>query len=230
MYINPETLSNQSNPAPGLILLTDEQEVMYLQYNGFVMITPETDDAGAVSYTVEPDLEAWEAWKESLPTDPDPGDESGGYIPTAEQSAVVMMRSAFAMQAASMEDEEILKCSGLASDWAPGDHQVSEVFNTRNGVHAEGEAWDQTWEVFQAYDNAVFPEIKPGNSSWYTFNRPLHGKSRETARPFVPVQGSHDMYRAGEYTVWTDGKTYRCKKDTAYSPADQADAWEVADD
>lgn len=159
--------------------------------------------------------------------EPDPGDEPNWYIPTAEQSAVVMMRSSFAMQAASMEDEEILLCSGLANDWAPGNHKVGEVFNTRDGVHAEGEVWDQTWEVFQDYDNAVFPDIKPGNSAWYTFNRPLHGKSRETARPFVAVQGAHDMYREDEYTVWTDQKVYRCVKDTAYSPADQPEAWEV---
>lgn len=57
MYINPETLSNQSTPAPGLLPLTAEQEAMYLQYNGFVCITS-TD-----SVEIEPDTEAWEAWK-----------------------------------------------------------------------------------------------------------------------------------------------------------------------
>lgn len=58
MYLNPETLSNQSNPAPGLLPLTAEQEAMYLQYNGFVKITS-TDPV-----TIEPDTEAWEAWKQ----------------------------------------------------------------------------------------------------------------------------------------------------------------------
>ena len=57
MYINPVTLSNQSNPAPGLLELTQEQEAMYLQYNGFVRITS-TDPV-----TIEPDTEAYEAWK-----------------------------------------------------------------------------------------------------------------------------------------------------------------------
>ena len=57
MYINPVTLSNQSNPAPGLLPLTAEQEVIYLQYNGFVRITS-TDPV-----TIEPDTESWEAWK-----------------------------------------------------------------------------------------------------------------------------------------------------------------------
>lgn len=45
--------------------------------------------------------------------------------------------------------------------------------------------------------------------------------------PFVPVQGSHDMYRTGEYMIYTDGKTYKCKSDTNFSPTDYAEAWEV---
>lgn len=57
MYINPVTLSNQSNPAPGLLPLTAEQEAIYLQYNGFVRIVS-TDPV-----VIEPDTEAWEAWK-----------------------------------------------------------------------------------------------------------------------------------------------------------------------
>lgn len=43
---------------------------------------------------------------------------------------------------------------------------------------------------------------------------------------WVQPTGAHDMYHAGEYIIWTDGKTYRCKSDTAYSPADYAEAWE----
>ena len=61
MYIHPETLSNQSHPAPGLLELTPEQEAMYLQYNGFVIVTS-TDPV-----VIEPDINAWEAWKATLP-------------------------------------------------------------------------------------------------------------------------------------------------------------------
>lgn len=148
------------------------------------------------------------------------------YIPPPETSAVVMMRAVFASQAADMEDDQIIQCSGLADDWTPGDHKVGEVFNTRAGVHAEGAEWDQTWECFQAYDNAAYPDIKPGDPSWYTFNRPLHGTSPETARPWVAPMGAHDMYRAGEHMVYTDGKLYRCKSDTNFSPEDYPQAWE----
>lgn len=59
----------QIYPAPGLIPLTDEQAAMVVQYNGFVTITEETDEAGALSYKVEPNTAAWEVWKA---TQPDP--------------------------------------------------------------------------------------------------------------------------------------------------------------
>lgn len=123
------------------------------------------------------------------------------------------------------EDDQKIRASGLYPPWAAGAHKTGEVFNTFAGVHAEGEEWEQTWEAFQDYDNAVYPDIAPGNAAWYTFNRPLHGKTPETARPFVPVQGSHDIYKVGEYMIWTDGKIYPCIENTSYSPADYAAAW-----
>ena len=49
-----------------------------------------------------------------------------------------------------------------------------------------------------------------------------------TARPWVAPQGAHDMYRAGEYMVFTDGKVYRCLSDTNFSPTDYPQAWEAA--
>ena len=52
MYIDPVTLSNQSNPAPGLLPLTAEQEAMYLQYNGFIRIT------STAPVTIEPEIGA----------------------------------------------------------------------------------------------------------------------------------------------------------------------------
>ena len=125
------------------------------------------------------------------------------------------------------EDEDRLHVTALYEDWQPGSYAVGDIYNTHAGGSL-GSEWEQTWEVFQAYDNDTYPDIAPGNAAWYTFNRPLHGKSVETARPFVPVQGSHDLYRAGEYMVYTDGKTYRCKQDTNFSPEEYPQAWEVA--
>ena len=70
----------QSNPAPGLIPLTDEQAAMVTQYNGFVTITSHEEEYEKgffrTVYTVTPNTAAWEAWKASLPpeTEPEPTD------------------------------------------------------------------------------------------------------------------------------------------------------------
>lgn len=65
MYLNPETLSNQSHYALGLIELTPEQEQTYLQYNGFVTVTENAEEENG--YTIAADTEAWEAWKAQQP-------------------------------------------------------------------------------------------------------------------------------------------------------------------
>lgn len=61
----------QSNPFPGAIPLTDEQAETVVDYNGFVTITSSEEEYEEgffrTVYTVEPNLEACEAWKASQP-------------------------------------------------------------------------------------------------------------------------------------------------------------------
>lgn len=115
-------------------------------------------------------------------------------------------------------DDKRLRASGLYPEWTPGAHSVGEHYN----------ATGQTWEVFTAYDNAVYPDIRPGEAAWYTFNRPLHGTSPETARPWVkPQHGTTDIYHAGECMIWTDGTIRRCLRDTNFSPEEYPADWEI---
>lgn len=145
---------------------------------------------------------------------------SGGASPAGQISAealtsmLYVSRLTLAGETVDTDDKRI-RASGLYEDWTAGAYAVGDIRN------AEG----QTWECFQAHDNAVYPDIKPGAAAWFTFWRPLHGKSRETARPFVAVQGAHDMYRAGEWMIWTDGDYYECLSDTNFSPTDNPSAW-----
>ena len=131
----------------------------------------------------------------------------------ALSGAIYLSRLALRGEAADTDDKR-LRASGLYPDWEPGVHKSGEICN----------AGGQTWECFQAYDNGVYPGIRPGEAAWYTFNRPLHGTTPETARPFVPVMGAHDTYKAGEYAVF-EGALYRCLSETAYSPAEYGAAW-----
>ena len=112
--------------------------------------------------------------------------------------------------------DEIIQCSAVYDEWKAGNHAVGEIFLV------DGEPWT----CFQAYDNAVYPDIAPGESAWGTFNKPYHGTTRQTARNFVHPTGAHDIYKAGEWAV-QGGKFTKCISDTAYSLEEYAAAWEV---
>lgn len=76
-YIQPTPNSSgaypspQSNPFPGAIPLTEEQAQTVVDYNGYVTITSSeetiVDDFTRTVYTVEPNLEARDAWKAAQP-------------------------------------------------------------------------------------------------------------------------------------------------------------------
>ena len=98
--------SPQSTPFPGAIPLTEEQAQTVVDYNGYVTITSSeetiVDEFTRTVYTVEPDLEAWEAWKESLPPEPEPTptlEERVSAVETgkAEQSDVDELNEALNM-------------------------------------------------------------------------------------------------------------------------------------
>ena len=82
LYIDPTPNESGAYPNPkiqpfqGCIPLDDEQAATFIQYNGFVTITSHeetiVDDFTRTVYTVEPDLEAWEAWKEEEAAKPEP--------------------------------------------------------------------------------------------------------------------------------------------------------------
>lgn len=134
----------------------------------------------------------------------------------SEQDAVATTVCLLVQGKQPTSDDDRIKCGALYSAWAAGNHTVGEIYTADN----------QVWECFQAYDNAVYPDIKPGNAAWYTFNRPLHGTTAETARDFVHPTGAHDIYRAGEYAIYNNQHLYKCTQDTAYSPEEYATAWE----
>lgn len=140
-------------------------------------------------------------------------------------SSIYISRLALAGQAVNDDDQRI-RASGLYEDWQAGSFTVGDIRNTRK----EDGAMEQTWECYQAHDNAVYPDIVPGNAAWFTFWRPLHGHTRETARPWAKPTHSKDIYFFGEYMIFVDGVTYRCvaPNGTDYSPTEYAPFWEVA--
>ena len=140
------------------------------------------------------------------------------YIPTEQASLAAVGR--MYLKTVQVEDAETkLAVSGLFETWAAGKYETGDLCNYAG----------QTYECTQAHDNAEYPDIVPENvQTWHTFWKPLHGKSATNARPWAKPQfGTTDMYLAGEYMVYTDGKTYKCLSDTVYSPQEYAKAWEA---
>lgn len=140
------------------------------------------------------------------------------YIPTEQASLAAVGR--MYLKTAQVEDTETkLAVSGLYETWTAGKYEVGDLCNYAG----------QTYECTQAHDNATYPDITPENpQTWANFWKPLHGKSAANARPWTKSQfGTTDMYLAGEYMVYTDGKMYKCLSDTVYSPEEYVQAWEV---
>lgn len=140
----------------------------------------------------------------------------GEEVLTAAEEIAAMQTAAVAVLRFVVADNDRLAAGALYPKWVEGQHAVGEVYTARG----------QVWECIQAYDNAVYPDIVPGNVAWGTFHRPLHATSPDTARPWVSPTGAHDQYKAGEYMT-LDGTLYKCLTDTAYSPTEYTDAWET---
>ena len=46
--------------------------------------------------------------------------------------------------------------------------------------------------------------------------KPWHSRKPEYALPWEQPTGAHDMYKAGEYMIWTDGTVKKCIQDTNF--------------
>lgn len=143
---------------------------------------------------------------------------SSRYIPSEAQSAVAVGRMLLA-QMTDLTSDDQLRVSGLYETWHEKTYSVGDICNY-NG---------QTWKCYASLDPSLSPGVTPNVPSWSNFFKPLHGTTPTTARPYVPVQGVHDMYHTGEYMIYTDEMLYICKQDTNFSPEDYAAAWELID-
>lgn len=117
--------------------------------------------------------------------------------------------------AVSGTPDDAIHVMALFPAWAPG-----------NYIQSVGQARmynDYPYRVLQPHDSTHNPGWTPEAvpALW----APYHGTTPETALPFVVHSGA--PYKQGEMMVWTDGRVYKCKQDTTYSPAEYAQVWEV---
>lgn len=98
-------------------------------------------------------------------------------------------------------------------DWVPASYSVNDIVKYDN----------IPYKCVQAHDSTNNTEWAPPSvpTLWMEY----HGTSKETARNWVAPTGAHDMYKQGEWMIFTDGEYYECQNDTSYSPTDLASAW-----
>lgn len=80
-------------------------------------------------------------------------------------------------------------------------------------------------ECMTAYDGSVQQDWTIDTSTLW---KPWHSRKKEYALPWEAPTGAHDMYKAGEYMIWTDGTVKKCVQDTNFSPEEYPQAWEDA--
>lgn len=118
--------------------------------------------------------------------------------------------------AAAQGAAKINAMSALVRPWKPGAYAVGDI-RAEDGV---------PYKCVQAHDSTANPGWMPSAvpALWMQY----HGTSRETARAWVAPAGAHDMYKQGEWMIYTDGVLYECLSDTAYSPDGAPSAWRRA--
>ena len=136
-------------------------------------------------------------------------------------AAVSFARMMLPTVQSSMSAGDTITVAALYAEWTEGAYQVGDIrLVWYGGAH-------QLWKCRQAHDTTTYPDITPDGTAWRTFWIPFHGTSPETAQDWIAPTMAEDIYKAGEYMIYTDGKTYRCLSDTNFSPEEYAQAWEV---
>lgn len=130
------------------------------------------------------------------------------------QGVSTIARVLFRSAAPSMRADDVIQCRALAAEWEPGSYQAGDV-RCVDGV---------PFRCVQAHDSAGQIVWEPGQAPalWAAY----HGTMPQTALPWAAPTGAHDLYRAGECMVWTDGRTLRAVEDTGFSPEEYPTAWE----
>lgn len=109
--------------------------------------------------------------------------------------------------------EEINAVTAIIRPWVPGVYYIGDV-RVENDI---------PYKCVQTHDSSVNIEWTPSltPSLWMQY----HGTSVDTARPWLTPTGAHDMYKVGEYMIWTDEAVYECAVDTIYDPEVYPQAW-----
>ena len=137
----------------------------------------------------------------------------------ALESVIRYARQKLMSEVAEMDDKtEAIACKGLIPVYVQDKyHEVGEV-----ALHP---TTGNPKECITAYDGTVQQDWTIDTATLW---KPWHSRKKEYALPWEAPTGAHDMYKSGEYMIWTDGTVKKCIQDTNFSPDDWPQAWEDA--
>lgn len=117
--------------------------------------------------------------------------------------------------------EKVNDALSLIKPWKPGTMEAPITYTANTDIRVrDGIPYRCAQTHTHHGEDGWEPGVAP--SLWVQY----HGTSPETARPFVQPTGAHDVYRLGEYTIWTDDQVYTPATDNmAYSPGDYPQGW-----
>lgn len=174
----------------------------------------ETSSAPAVSAQTQQAVPGWTEQEDKIaqtwelkPAQPDPA----AALQEIQTQAVLA-------QIAESEDKTLgIQCMALLPPYEQNkQHEVGEV-----ALHPDT---GYPYECMTAYDGTVQQDWTIDNRALW---KPWHSRSAEYALPWEAPTAAYDMYKAGEYMIWTDGTVRRCKADTDRGPDVLPDNWET---
>lgn len=175
----------------------------------------ETSSAPAVSTQTQQAVPSWQEQEDKIvqswevkPAQPDPT----AALQEIQTQAVIA-------QIAENEDKTLgIQCMALFPTYVQNkQHEVGEV-----ATHPET---GYPKECILAYDGTVQQDWTIDTPTCW---KPWHSRKAEYALPWETPTGAHDMYKTGEYVIWTDGTVKKCVQDTNFSPDEYLQAWEDA--
>lgn len=136
---------------------------------------------------------------------------------TMEEGTAELLRTVLSDKLTGTDDKTLaIACMAFFAPWTRGAYAVGDIRTDPDTGYPR--------ECMIAHDSRVNTDWTIKTASIW---KPFHSRKREYALPWEQPTGAHDMYKTGEYMIWEDDKTYLCKRDTNFSPADDRDAWEV---
>lgn len=175
----------------------------------------ETTEAPTVTTMTQQSIPKWEEQEDKIvqswdivPVQPDP---TAALQEIQTQAVIEKIKSS--------EDKTLgIQCMALFPGYVQNkQHEVGEV-----ATHPET---GYPYECMTSYDGSVQQDWTIDNRTLW---KPWHSRKKEYALPWEQPTGAHDMYKTGEYMIWTDGKVKRCVSDTDRGPDVLPQNWEDA--